>query len=76
MFPASISGAAYRLIHCTKEFTPPPKYQIELSPGNKEIVKGENIDVRVKVTSLFPGIYTAYKGTYYFSTAGGTGKFR
>ena len=54
MFPASISGAAYRLIHFTKEFTPPPKYQIELSPGNKEIVKGENVDVRVKVTSLFP----------------------
>ncbi|MGA3285961.1 MAG: DUF4175 family protein [Bacteroidota bacterium] len=54
MFPASISGAAYRLIHFTQEFTPPPKYQIELSPGNKEIVKGENVDVRVKVTSLLP----------------------
>ena len=54
MFPASISGAAYRLIHCTREFTPPPKYQIELTPGNKEIVKGENVDIRAKVTSLFP----------------------
>ena len=54
LFPASISGAAYRLIHFSQEFTPPPKYQIELSPGNKEIVKGENVDVRVKVTSLLP----------------------
>jgi hypothetical protein len=54
MFPASISSAAYRLIHFTQEFTPPPKYQIELSPGNKEIIKGENVDVRVKVTSLLP----------------------
>ncbi len=54
MFPVSISDAAYRLIHFTQEFTPPPKYQIELSPGNKEIVKGENVDVRVKVTSLLP----------------------
>jgi hypothetical protein len=54
MFPVSISGAAYRLIHFSREFTPPPKFQIELSPGNKEIVKGENVDVRVKVTSLLP----------------------
>lgn len=54
LFPASISGAAYRLIHCTQEFTPPPKYHIELLPGNKEIVKGENVDVQVKVTSLLP----------------------
>ena len=54
MFSASISGATYRLIHFTKDFAPPPKYQFELSPGNKEIVKGENVDVRVKVTSLLP----------------------
>jgi hypothetical protein len=54
LFPTSISGAAYRLIHFTQEFTPPPKYQFELSPGNKEIVKGENVDILIKVTSLLP----------------------
>jgi hypothetical protein len=53
-FPASFSGAAYRLIHCTREFAPPPKYFFEVSPGNKEIVKGENVAIRVKVTSLLP----------------------
>ncbi|MGD1043905.1 MAG: DUF4175 family protein [Bacteroidota bacterium] len=54
IFPASFSGAAYRLIHCTREFVPPPKYYFEVSPGNKEIVKGENVAVRVKVISLLP----------------------
>jgi hypothetical protein len=54
VFPSSISGAAYRLIHCTQEFTPPPRYRIEVQPGNKEIVKGENVSVRVRVTSLLP----------------------
>ncbi len=54
IFPASISGAAYRLIHCTREFVPPPKYSFEVSPGNKEIVKGENVDIQVKVISLLP----------------------
>jgi hypothetical protein len=54
LFPASFSGAAYRLIHFTREFAPPSKYSFEVSPGNKEIVKGENVAVRVKVTSLLP----------------------
>jgi hypothetical protein len=54
MFPVSISDAAYRLIHFTQEFTTPPKYQIEISPGNKEIVKGENVELRVKINSLIP----------------------
>ena len=54
IFPASFSAAAYRLIHCTREFTPPQKYIFEVSPGNKEIVKGENVAVRVKITSLLP----------------------
>ena len=54
LFPTSFSGAAYRLIHFTREFAPPPKYSFEVSPGNKEIVKGENVAVRVKVISLLP----------------------
>ena len=57
-FPTSFSGAAYRLIHMTREFASPPKYSFEVSPGNKEVVKGENIDIRVKVTSLVPTFAT------------------
>ena len=54
LFPASFSGAAYRLIHCTQEFAPPAKYFFEISPGNKEVVKGETVAVRMKITSLLP----------------------
>ena len=54
LFPASFSGAAYRLIHFTREFAPPSKYIFEISPGNKEIVKGDNVAIRIKVTSLLP----------------------
>jgi hypothetical protein len=52
LFPASFSGASYRLIHFTREFAHPSKYSFEVSPGNKEIVKGENVPIHVKVTSL------------------------
>ncbi len=54
LFPASISDSTYRLIHFTREYSPPPKYRFELSPGNKEIIKGENVDVRIKVIPLLP----------------------
>jgi hypothetical protein len=54
LFPISFSGAAYRLIHCTREFAPPPKYLFKVTPGNKEIVKGENVPIQFKVTSLLP----------------------
>jgi hypothetical protein len=52
IFPDSIYNAAHRLIHFTKEFSPPLKYQIEILPGNKEIVKGNNVDIHVKVKPL------------------------
>ncbi len=52
IIPDSISYAAYRLVHFTQDFLPPPKYLIELSPGDKEIIKGENVDVRAKIKSL------------------------
>ncbi|RPI06602.1 MAG: hypothetical protein EHM64_02365 [Ignavibacteriae bacterium] len=52
IFPGTFSGAAFRLIHFTSEFTPPARYAFEIIPGNKEIVKGENVAVQVKVVSL------------------------
>ena len=54
LFPASFSGAAYRLIHSTHEFAPPAKYSFEISPGTKEIIKGDNVGIRIKVTALLP----------------------
>jgi hypothetical protein len=49
IFPGSFSKAAYRLIHFTREFMPPAKYSFEITPGNKEIVKGDDANVQVKV---------------------------
>ncbi len=54
LFPKSFSSSAFRLIHFSREFAPPPKYLFEILPGNKEIVKGENVAIQVKVTSLLP----------------------
>jgi hypothetical protein len=54
LFPHSLGGAAYRLAHFTNSFTPPAKYRFEILPGSKEIVKGDNVDVAVKVLSHLP----------------------
>jgi hypothetical protein len=54
IFPDPISQAMHKLVHFTREYSPPPKYQIDISPGNKEIVKGNNVDIQVKVKLLLP----------------------
>ena len=51
LFPASTPGALFRLAHFNTEFVVPPKYVFDVSPGNKEIVKGEQVAIRVKVSS-------------------------
>jgi hypothetical protein len=54
LFPHSLGDAAYRLAHFTNSFAPPAKYSFEILPGSKEIVKGDNVDVVVKVFSHLP----------------------
>jgi hypothetical protein len=56
LIPESFSGAAYRFIHFTKEFIPLQNYYFECLPGNKEIVKGENVVVRFKVKERIPSL--------------------
>ncbi|HTP12330.1 MAG TPA: hypothetical protein VMM37_01830, partial [Bacteroidota bacterium] len=51
VFPASLPEAGYRLAHFGTEFTPPPRYTFDVSPGNKEIIKGESVGIRVRLTS-------------------------
>ncbi|HEY6951064.1 MAG TPA: DUF4175 family protein [Bacteroidota bacterium] len=51
VFPASIPGAYFRLAHFNTEFVPPPKYLFNVSPGNKEVVKGEEVKIRVQLSS-------------------------
>lgn len=49
LFVPGMKAASYRLMNFNKEFTPPPKYTFEIDPGNKEITKGEDLKISVKV---------------------------
>lgn len=49
LLPGTLGGAAYRLLHCAEEFTPPPEYEFTVSPGNAEVVKGDDVNISVKV---------------------------
>jgi len=51
-FPSSTPAAFYRLSHFNTEFTAPPRYTFIVTPGNKEIVKGEGVSVGVRLSSL------------------------
>ncbi|HVN49446.1 MAG TPA: DUF4175 family protein [Bacteroidota bacterium] len=54
IFPHSLGDAAYRLMHFTQRFEPPAKYRFEIFPGNKEIVKNDNVEISINVTSSLP----------------------
>lgn len=49
-----LNAASFRLLNFDKEFIPPPKYIFEISPGNKEITKGDRVDISVKVKGSIP----------------------
>ena len=52
---AGVSSALFdsfhRILHFRQDFEPPVEYIFEVWPGNKEIVKGESVEVRVNVKS-------------------------
>jgi hypothetical protein len=52
LFPSSTPAAFYRLAHYRTEFTVPPKYTFDVSPGDKEVLKGEQVAIRVRLTSV------------------------
>lgn len=47
-FPG-LSSAAHRLIHFNKSFVPPPKFVLEIFPGNAAITKGDNITIHIRI---------------------------
>ncbi|HEY4612607.1 MAG TPA: DUF4175 family protein, partial [Bacteroidota bacterium] len=49
---SSLYGSVDRLAHFTSEYVSPAKHVFEVSPGNKEIVKGADVEIRVKVVSV------------------------
>jgi hypothetical protein len=49
ILPITMPAALTRLIHFSEEFTLPAKFTFEVYPGNKEIVKGENVEISIRV---------------------------
>jgi len=49
IFVPGMRAASYRLVNFTEDFTPPPKYVFEITPGNKEVTKGDKLKIFVKV---------------------------
>lgn len=49
-----LKAASYRLINFNQEFIPPPKFVFEVSPGNAEITKGQDVIIKVRVAGEKP----------------------
>jgi Domain of unknown function (DUF4175) len=50
----SFNSASFRLINFGKDFTQPPKYSFEVTPGDASVTKGDNISIQVKVNGGIP----------------------
>jgi len=49
LFPVTFLGAATRLLHHGQSFAPPVAFSFLVDPGDKEVVKGETVSIRVRV---------------------------
>lgn len=54
LFVPGLNAASFRLLNFNKEFIPPPKFVFEINPGNKEITKGDRLDIAVRVKGSKP----------------------
>ncbi len=49
LFAPGISSASNRLVNFNKEFIAPPKFTFQVTPGNSQITKGEDLLIKVKI---------------------------
>lgn len=62
LFPTMFFGAAYRLLHFNEAFAAPVSFRFVVDPGNKEVVKGESVPVRIRVEgAAFDEISIAFR---------------
>ncbi|MCU0414611.1 MAG: hypothetical protein MUE91_09475, partial [Ignavibacteriaceae bacterium] len=54
LFVPGLNQASYRLLNFNQEFIPPPKFIFEINPGNKEITKGDGLEILVRVKGSKP----------------------
>ncbi|MDP3582076.1 MAG: hypothetical protein Q8S39_09065, partial [Ignavibacteria bacterium] len=62
-FIPALNSAAYRLFNYEKDFSAPPAFVFKVSPGNKEITKGENVFVSIKTVGKQPAVLTLFTKT-------------
>jgi hypothetical protein len=55
LMPRTLGEAAYRCVHFRQAFSPPAQFTLQVEPGNRDVVKGESVDVIVHVTGARPG---------------------
>jgi len=53
-FVPSLHSAAIRFLNYNKNYASPPKFVFEITPGNKEITKGDNITITIKAVGEQP----------------------
>ncbi len=56
LFPHSLSGGLYRVVHFRTEFLPQAKYIFFINPGSKEIIKGDTVPVTIRVVPVMPSL--------------------
>ena len=56
LFPNSLSGGFYRVIHFRTDFSPQPKYSFIIIPGSEEIIKGDTVPVTIRVVPAMPAL--------------------
>ncbi len=49
LLPRDLGQASYRLMHFRQPFSPPAAFSLHVEPGNRDIVKGESVEVIVRV---------------------------
>ena len=54
LFLPGMKAASNRLINFNKEFINPPQFSFQVSPGNVEIAKGENVLIKVSTVGKSP----------------------
>jgi hypothetical protein len=49
ILPVTIHDTSYRLLHFSESFAAPLPFTFEVSPGSREVVKGESVDIRITI---------------------------
>jgi len=57
-----LRAASYRLVNFNKEFVTPPKFTFEVFPGNTQVTKGQNVQIKIRVNGKKPNdVFLAVK---------------